>query len=68
MSGPDLVTQSPLAATELVRYSVKATDVQTVRQQLDTADKCDDQMIRQYVQATGGDLPTVRIFAQENCD
>ncbi|KAL3142685.1 hypothetical protein ABBQ38_002988 [Trebouxia sp. C0009 RCD-2024] len=49
---------SPITATTLLRYSVTATDVQTVRQQLNAADKCDDQMIRQFVQATGGDLTT----------
>lgn len=58
MSGPD---SSPITATNLSRYSVTPTDVQTVRQQLNAADKCDDQMIRQFVQATGGDLTTVSV-------
>lgn len=61
MSGPDLVTPTPTAATNLVRYSVTPTDVQTVRQQLRAVDKCDDQMIRQFVQATGGDLTSVSL-------
>lgn len=61
MSGPDLITPSPTAATNLVRYSVTPTDVQIVRQQLKADDKCDDQMIRQFVQATGGDLQSVSI-------
>ena len=59
MSGPDLAAASPVAATNLVRYSVTPTDVQLVRQQLKAVDQCDDQMIRQFVQATGGDLTSV---------
>lgn len=59
MSGLDPVTQTPTAATSLVRYSVTPTDVQTVRQLLTASDECDDQMIRQFVQATGGDLTVV---------
>ena len=61
MSGPDLTTQNSIPAVELTRYSVKLTDIQSVRQQLNAADKCDDQMVRQYIQATGGDLTTVSI-------
>ena len=61
MTGPDLVASSHTAATNLVRYSVTATDVQIVRQQLKAVDKCDDQMIRQFVQATSGDLTSVSI-------
>lgn len=61
MSGPDVVTPSPVAATNLVRYSVTPTDVQTVRQHLKAVAKCDDQMIRQFVQATGGDLTSVSV-------
>ena len=58
MSG---LESSPIPATNLLRYSVTPTDVQTVRQQLNAADKCDDQMIQQFVQATGGDLTTVGV-------
>ena len=61
MSGPDLVTPSPVTATNLVRYSVTPTDVHTVRQQLRAVDECDEQMIRQFVQATGGDLTSVSV-------
>ena len=61
MSVPNLATSSPIPATNLVRYLVTAADVQTVRQQLTPMDKCDDQMIRQFVQATGGDLTAVSL-------
>lgn len=61
MSGPN---SSPTAAPNLLRYSVTATDVQMVRQQLNAADSCDDQMIRQFVQATGGDLTAVSFCAK----
>lgn len=61
MSGSDLTTQKSIPATELTRYSVQPTDIQSVRQQLNAADKCHDQMVRQYIEATGGDLTTVGI-------
>lgn len=54
MTAPDLTAQS----IDLARYSVTPTDVQTVQKQLNDA-RCDDRMVRQYIQATGGDLKAV---------
>ena len=47
-------------ASALVRYSVKSADVGQVRQQIPQDAACDDQMVRQFIMATGGDLALVR--------
>ena len=54
MTTPDLTAQS----IDLARYSVTPTDVHTVQKQLNDT-RCDDRMVRQYIQATGGDLKAV---------
>ena len=54
MPPPDLDAQS----ADLVRYSVTPTDVATVQRQLNDV-SCDEQMVRQYIQATNGNLNEV---------
>lgn len=56
MSAPDITAQS----VDLARYSVTPTDVQTVKKELNDPN-CDDRMVRQYIQATGGDLKGVSL-------
>lgn len=43
----------------LIRYSVTPSDLDQVRQQLGQNPACTDQLVRQFIQATGGDVPLV---------
>ena len=43
----------------LTRYSVTPSDVEQIRQQIGQSPACTDQMVRQFIQATGGDISLV---------
>ena len=58
MPPPDFNAQS----ADPVRYSVTPTDVATVQRQLNDV-SCDEQMVQQYIQATGGNLNEVSAVA-----
>lgn len=51
MPSAEITAQS----ADLARYSVTPTDIQSVQKEINN-NKCDDRMVRQYIQATGGDL------------
>lgn len=48
-------------ASPLLRYSVTPSDVAQVRQQIGQNAACEEQMVCQFIQATGGDLALVRL-------
>jgi hypothetical protein len=54
MPSPDITAQ----CADLARYSVTPTDIQSVQKQINVTN-CDDRTVRQYIQATGGDLKAV---------
>ena len=49
--------------TALVRYAATPEDLVQVRQQIGTCTEsaCTDQMVQQFIQATGGDLTLVSL-------
>ncbi len=61
MPSPDITAQS----VDLARYSVTPTDIHSVQKQINNTN-CDDRMVRQYIQATGGDLKAVSLVAKRN--
>ena len=61
MPSPDITAQS----VGLARYSVTPTDIQSVQKQINNTN-CEDRMVRQYIQATGGDLKAVSLLATRN--
>ena len=61
MPSAEITAQS----ADLARYSVTPTDIQSVQKEINN-NKCDDRMVRQYIQATGGDLKAVSLVATQN--